>query len=77
MLKTQGFKVKSVRLGVTTYDLLIDNKTESNVFTVIIGKNGCGKSRILKQISTSFAVSDQLLRESPSSWSDICNEKDM
>ncbi|PKH99082.1 hypothetical protein CXF78_15585, partial [Shewanella sp. 11B5] len=73
MVKNRGFKIKTVKFGGNSFDLTQDNGSTDNIFTIILGKNGCGKSRLLKQISTNFAISDQFLRENPDNWLSICN----
>lgn len=44
--------IRSLTIGSKNYRLITANhiKTDKNVFTVIIGKNGTGKSRLLKNI---------------------------
>ena len=64
-------KIKKVHFNDSTYELLKDNCSKSNCFTILVGKNGCGKSRLLRLISNSFAVSDQLLREQPHRWDEL------
>lgn len=68
-----AFRISEVHFNESTYKLINASNSESNVFTVLIGKNGCGKSRLLQIISNSFAVSDQLLREQPHRWDELTN----
>ena len=40
--------------GNKTVPLVIPNKLQENSFSIIIGKNGIGKSRLLKRMVQSF-----------------------
>ncbi|NAX49110.1 hypothetical protein CAG70_19150, partial [Photobacterium halotolerans] len=63
-----SFQILSVTLDGQEFQLSKNVPTPNNKISIITGKNGTGKSRILEHISTSFMVSDDFLREQPNAW---------
>ena len=47
-------KLTSVNLNDTEYKLSVGNENNSNTFTIIIGKNGTGKSRLLTKVASTL-----------------------
>lgn len=56
--------IYGVRYQERVYDFTTKpNRTGENIFTVIVGKNGTGKSRLLRELVKSFIPEDFLFRE--------------
>lgn len=66
-----GFLIETVSLDGKNFKLADQRLSNSNTYTILLGKNGSGKSRILKKLSTVFAISDQLFREQPERWKNL------
>ncbi|TOG79758.1 hypothetical protein CGI93_23530, partial [Vibrio parahaemolyticus] len=47
-------KLTSVNLNATEYKLSVGNESNSNTFTILIGKNGTGKSRLLTKVASTL-----------------------
>ncbi|EKO3629017.1 ATP-binding protein [Vibrio metschnikovii] len=70
------FQILKVTLDHTEYEISKFKESEKNLVSVMTGKNGAGKSRILEFITNNFYVSDDFLREHPDNWSiDFNNPK--
>lgn len=71
-----GFQILKVTLDNTEYEISKLKESEKNLISVMTGKNGAGKSRILEFITDNFYVSDDFLREYPDNWNvDFNNPK--
>ena len=57
-MPTRIYKVKTDRFNVTLCNDSVGD-SNSNIFTVLLGKNGTGKSNILKQISYALPDSNE------------------
>lgn len=69
------FQILKVTLDNTDYELSQRTEKDKNLISVMTGKNGSGKSRILEFIARSFYVSDDFLREYPDRWDINFNQK--
>lgn len=65
-----SFRVLGVSIAGNKFDLSYPIKSDENYITVMTGKNGSGKSRILEFVSRSFVNSDDLLRYHPERWAE-------
>ncbi|GHA50155.1 AAA family ATPase [Photobacterium aphoticum] len=63
------FQILKVTLDNTEYEISKFKESKNNLISVMTGKNGAGKSRILEFITNSFYVSDDFLLEYPENWS--------
>ncbi len=57
-----------VSIDGAKYELSHPIRHDDNFITVMTGKNGSGKSRILEFISRNFVVNDDFLRYYPDRW---------
>ena len=62
------FQILKVTLDNIDYELSLRTDCDKNLISVMTGKNGAGKSRILEFIAENFSVSDDFLREYPDNW---------
>ncbi|MGR4990986.1 AAA family ATPase [Vibrio rotiferianus] len=67
-VKSMSFRVLRVSIDGKNHDLSLPVENDENFITVITGKNGSGKSRILEFISNNFVQNDDFLRFSPHRW---------
>ncbi|WP_281187968.1 ATP-binding protein [Vibrio harveyi] len=67
-IKIMSFRVLQVSIDGKKHDLSPSVENHENFITVITGKNGSGKSRILEFISNNFVQNDDFLRFSPHRW---------
>ncbi|EHD0093939.1 TPA: AAA family ATPase [Vibrio vulnificus] len=63
------FQINKVTLDGVEYELAQPTTGRKNLISVMTGKNGAGKSRILEFIASNFLVSDNFLMEHPENWS--------
>ncbi|MDK2605097.1 hypothetical protein QO227_22220 [Vibrio vulnificus] len=65
-----SFRILGVSIDGMKYKLSYPTRHKENFITVMTGKNGSGKSRILEFISRNFVVNDDFLRYYPERWDD-------
>jgi hypothetical protein len=63
-----SFQIYKISIDGKEYELSRDIGDRKNIISVMTGKNGTGKSRILEFIATNFIISDSFLREYPQNW---------
>ncbi|MEZ9796334.1 AAA family ATPase [Vibrio cyclitrophicus] len=63
-----SFQIHKVTIEGKEYELSKNSNSGNNLISVITGKNGAGKSRILEFLASNFYVSDNFLIENPNNW---------
>ncbi|WP_418114364.1 AAA family ATPase [Vibrio scophthalmi] len=68
-----AFQIRKVTIDGKEYELSKDSTSGHNLISVMTGKNGAGKSRILEFLASNFYVSDNFLIENPANWNEEFN----
>ncbi|MFA0501949.1 hypothetical protein AB4496_24320, partial [Vibrio sp. 10N.222.46.A1] len=67
------FQIRKVTIEGKEFELSKYSNSGKNLISVMTGKNGAGKSRILEFLASNFYVSDNFLIENPNNWDERFN----
>lgn len=63
-----SFQILNISIDGKQFEISKNLNSRSNVITVLTGKNGTGKSRLLEFIASNFKISANFLQKHPNNW---------
>lgn len=69
-----SFQIFNISIDGKKFEMPKKTSSHNNIISVLTGKNGSGKSRLLEFVVNNFKVSSTFLQKNPNNWNDGFND---